>query len=63
MRTGRPVPTGHPPPTGRRHVRTEAARRPGGPPSGAVAAARRPGPWRIAVPEDGQLGELDEGWA
>ncbi|MFB7278946.1 allophanate hydrolase [Streptomyces hydrogenans] len=24
---------------------------------------RRPGPWRIAVPEDGQLGELDEGWA
>ncbi|MEU9856272.1 allophanate hydrolase [Streptomyces sp. NPDC047974] len=26
-------------------------------------AQRRPGPWRIAVPEAGQLGELDEGWA
>ncbi|MGW6415030.1 allophanate hydrolase [Streptomyces sp. NPDC055055] len=24
---------------------------------------RRPGPWRIAVPDSGQLGELDEGWA
>ncbi|KOG36392.1 MULTISPECIES: allophanate hydrolase [Streptomyces] len=24
---------------------------------------RRPGPWRIAVPEPGHLGELDEGWA
>ncbi|MFI6416236.1 allophanate hydrolase [Streptomyces sp. NPDC050842] len=24
---------------------------------------RRPGPWRIAVPEPGQLGELDKGWA
>ncbi|MFB6530994.1 allophanate hydrolase [Streptomyces sp. NPDC056399] len=24
---------------------------------------RRPGPWRIAVPGPGQLGELDEGWA
>lgn len=24
---------------------------------------RRPGPWRIAVPRLGQLGELDEGWA
>ncbi|MGW1003595.1 allophanate hydrolase [Streptomyces sp. NPDC002520] len=26
-------------------------------------APRRPGPWRIAVPERGQLGELDPGWA
>ncbi|MFG2884726.1 allophanate hydrolase [Streptomyces sp. NPDC048297] len=26
-------------------------------------AVRRPGPWRIAVPEHGQLGELDPGWA
>ncbi|MGW7726417.1 allophanate hydrolase [Streptomyces canus] len=25
--------------------------------------ARRPGPWRIAVPARDQLGELDEGWA
>ncbi|MGD6749449.1 allophanate hydrolase [Streptomyces sp. BH105] len=24
---------------------------------------RRPGPWRIAVPEPEQLGELDKGWA
>jgi allophanate hydrolase len=24
---------------------------------------RRPGPWRIAVPDPGQLGELDKGWA
>ncbi|MFD5921753.1 allophanate hydrolase [Kitasatospora sp. NPDC058201] len=24
---------------------------------------RRPGPWRIAVPEPGLLGELDQGWA
>ncbi|MGW0857087.1 allophanate hydrolase [Streptomyces sp. NPDC002690] len=24
---------------------------------------RRPGPWRIAVPRPGQLGELDQGWA
>lgn len=24
---------------------------------------RTPGPWRIAVPAPGQLGELDEGWA
>ncbi|MFD5543660.1 allophanate hydrolase, partial [Streptomyces sp. NPDC127079] len=24
---------------------------------------RRPGPWRIAVPPTGQLGEMDEGWA
>jgi len=24
---------------------------------------RAPGPWRIAVPRPGQLGELDEGWA
>ncbi|MFB7589061.1 allophanate hydrolase [Streptomyces sp. NPDC056169] len=24
---------------------------------------RRPGPWRIAVPDTGQLGELDKGWA
>ncbi|MDV5143907.1 allophanate hydrolase [Streptomyces sp. SBC-4] len=24
---------------------------------------RRPGPWRIAVPDPGQLGELDNGWA
>ncbi|MFE1229205.1 allophanate hydrolase [Streptomyces sp. NPDC058745] len=24
---------------------------------------RRPGPWRIAVPDAAQLGELDEGWA
>ncbi|WP_327179546.1 allophanate hydrolase [Streptomyces sp. NBC_01335] len=24
---------------------------------------RRPGPWRIAVPRPGQLGELDPGWA
>ncbi|WP_329624983.1 allophanate hydrolase [Streptomyces sp. NBC_01255] len=23
---------------------------------------RRPGPWRIAVPDPGQLGELDKGW-
>ncbi|MGW5652394.1 allophanate hydrolase [Streptomyces humi] len=23
---------------------------------------RRPGPWRVAVPPAGQLGELDEGW-
>lgn len=26
-------------------------------------AQRRPGPWRIAVPERAQLGELDAGWA
>ncbi|MGW0994704.1 allophanate hydrolase [Streptomyces sp. NPDC002523] len=26
-------------------------------------APRRPGPWRITVPERGQLGELDPGWA
>ncbi|WP_435972643.1 allophanate hydrolase [Streptomyces sp. Qhu_M48] len=26
-------------------------------------AQRRPGPWRIAVPDVRQLGELDEGWA
>ncbi|MEV0172418.1 allophanate hydrolase [Streptomyces sp. NPDC050803] len=25
--------------------------------------ARAPGPWRIAVPDPAQLGELDEGWA
>ncbi|MEU6988487.1 allophanate hydrolase [Streptomyces sp. NPDC046324] len=24
---------------------------------------RRPGPWRIAIPRPGQLGELDKGWA
>ncbi|MFI8293707.1 allophanate hydrolase [Streptomyces sp. NPDC085614] len=24
---------------------------------------RRPGPWRVAVPRPGQLGELDDGWA
>ncbi|MGW2520310.1 allophanate hydrolase [Streptomyces sp. NPDC001617] len=24
---------------------------------------RAPGPWRIAIPRPGQLGELDEGWA
>ncbi|WP_406292371.1 allophanate hydrolase [Streptomyces sp. NBC_00624] len=27
------------------------------------APARTPGPWRIAVPTTGQLGELDPGWA
>ncbi|MGD6747505.1 allophanate hydrolase [Streptomyces sp. BH106] len=26
-------------------------------------AQRRPGPWRVAVPERAQLGELDGGWA
>ena len=25
-------------------------------------APRRPGPWRVAVPAPGQLGELDDGW-
>ncbi|MEU3424241.1 allophanate hydrolase [Streptomyces gardneri] len=32
---------------------------------GAASAVppRRPGPWRIAVPDAAQLGELDEGWA
>ncbi|MEV7536664.1 allophanate hydrolase [Streptomyces hydrogenans] len=29
----------------------------------AALPARRPGPWRIAVPDAPQLGELDEGWA
>ncbi|MFZ3555093.1 allophanate hydrolase [Streptomyces sp. BH055] len=28
-----------------------------------VLEQRRPGPWRIAVPEFEQLGELDKGWA
>ncbi|PJN09537.1 allophanate hydrolase [Streptomyces sp. CB01635] len=28
----------------------------------SAPAARRPGPWRIAVPELGQLGRLDTGW-
>ncbi|MEU5055105.1 MULTISPECIES: allophanate hydrolase [unclassified Streptomyces] len=32
----------------------------GRPPS--APAPRRPGPWRIAVPEAGQLGRLDTGW-
>jgi allophanate hydrolase len=32
--------------------------------AGPVAApARRPGPWRVAVPNTGDLGELDPGWA
>ncbi|WNM32863.1 allophanate hydrolase [Streptomyces sp. Li-HN-5-11] len=29
----------------------------------AGARARRPGPWRVAVPTTGQLGEMDPGWA
>jgi allophanate hydrolase len=28
-----------------------------------AAPARRPGPWRVAVPATGDLGELDPGWA
>ncbi|MFI0721968.1 allophanate hydrolase [Streptomyces sp. NPDC021224] len=28
-----------------------------------VPPPRRPGPWRVAVPRPGQLGELDDGWA
>ncbi|MFF2567130.1 allophanate hydrolase [Streptomyces sp. NPDC058084] len=35
-------------------------------PSGRALPAleqRRPGPWRISVPDPRQLGELDEGWA
>ncbi|MFF1398885.1 allophanate hydrolase [Streptomyces sp. NPDC058287] len=34
------------------------------PPGRALSAPapRRPGPWRIAVPEPGQLGRLDTGW-
>ncbi|GAB2828583.1 allophanate hydrolase [Actinocorallia aurea] len=32
--------------------------------SGADAApVRAPGPWRVAVPDPAQLGEMDEGWA
>jgi allophanate hydrolase len=32
--------------------------------AGPVAApARRPGPWRVAMPATGDLGELDPGWA
>jgi allophanate hydrolase len=35
------------------------------PPAREIAAsgARRPGPWRVAVPPAEQLGELDPGWA
>lgn len=32
-------------------------------PTPRSAPARAPGPWRIAVPATGQLGELDPGWA
>ncbi|MFF4043089.1 allophanate hydrolase [Streptomyces sp. NPDC001816] len=28
----------------------------------SAPAPRRPGPWRIAVPEPGQLGRMDSGW-
>lgn len=28
-----------------------------------AAPQRRPGPWRIAVPDTAQLGEVDDGWA
>ena len=32
-------------------------------PAPVPPAARRPGPWRVAVPALEQLGELDDGWA
>jgi allophanate hydrolase len=39
------------------HVAAPPAREP------APSGARRPGPWRVAVPPTEQLGELDPGWA